>query len=393
MYRIGEEEVQAVRRVIESGKLFRYHEGGECERFEQRWAEYVGVQHARMTASGTHALTAAMMGAGLGPGDEVLVPGCTYMASAVAVLATGAIPVIVEIDETTTIDPRAMEAAIGPRTRAVVPVHMWGLSCEMDAIMRIADRHGLIVIEDACQAVGGAYEGRMLGSFGRAGTFSFNYFKHMSCGEGGAVVTNDPDVDQRAFCAIDCCAFYWNGRSESFTGFAANSSRASEFEGAIMNVQLDRLPGMIEAMRAQKRRMLTETADLGAAAPCHSLDHECGAHTLFQFPEATQAEGFAEAVGGTVLINTGRHVYTAWDPILNHRGAAHEAMNPFRLPENQRCRMDYSPEMCPRTLDILRRTVRVANHPDRSEQETTHLIARIREAIERQQSGAVKSSG
>ena len=191
MFRAGQPEIDAIAKVIRSGRLFRYNDQSECVRFEQRYARYLGVKHATMTASGTTALTAALGGLGIGPGDEVLVPACTYMATAVAVLAVGAIPVIVDVDESITIDPAAMEAAIGPRTRAVMPVHMWGLPCDMGALMRIARRRKLLVIEDACQGVGGGYEGRKRGAIGHAGAVSCNYFKNMTCGEGGPVVTND----------------------------------------------------------------------------------------------------------------------------------------------------------------------------------------------------------
>ncbi len=380
MYEIGQEEIDAVARVVRSGRLFRYHEGGECERFETRWAEHLGVRHARMTASGTTALTAAMMAVGIGPGDEVIVPACTYMATAVAVLAAGAIPVIVDIDETTTLDPQALADAAGPRTRAVVPVHMWGLSCDMDAIMHVAAEHDLIVIEDACQAVGGGFEGRMLGSIGHLGAFSFNYYKNITCGEGGAVVTNDGEAFQRVANAVDCCAFYWSGRDEEYPGFTANSARASEFEGAILNVQLDRLPGMLDSMRRQKKRVLAAVRDAVRPSPCHSLDHECGASNLLLLDTPEQAEAFAREAGGVVLINTGRHVYTEWDPVLRHRGAHHDALNPFALPQNRGCRMDYSPDMCARSLDILRRTVRVDNHPRTSAEKLEERIERIRGA-------------
>ncbi len=187
MYRIGTQEAQAVAQVIRSGKLFRYHAGGQCEKFEQRYAEYVGVKHAGLTSSGTTALTAALAGLDIGPGDEVIVPAYTYMATAIAVLAVGAIPVVIDVDESLTLSPSALDEAIGPRTRAVIPVHMIGLPCDMRAIMRIARRRKLKVVEDACQAVGGGYEGKMLGGIGHAGAFSFNYFKNMTCGEGGGV--------------------------------------------------------------------------------------------------------------------------------------------------------------------------------------------------------------
>jgi len=202
MYRVGEKEVQAVRRALTSGKIFRYGLGGECSRFEKRFAKYLGVKHVHMTASGTNSLTAALVGLGIGPGDEVVVPACTFMATPVSVVAAGAIPIIVDIDDSITLDPKALEKSIGPRTKAVIPVHMWGLACNMRAIMRVARKHKLLVLEDACQGVGGAYKGRMLGSIGHAGAFSFNYYKNMTSGEGGAFVTNDDRVIRRGSCTV-----------------------------------------------------------------------------------------------------------------------------------------------------------------------------------------------
>ena len=160
MYLVGQEEINALAQVIRSNALFRYGVGGECDRFEARYAKFLGVKHFALAASGSNALAAAMTAVGLGPGDEVIIPAHTYMATATSVLAVGAIPLIVDVDESVTIDPNAIEAAIGPHTRAVVPVHMWGAACDMDAIMEVARRHNLIVVEDACQGVGGGYEGR-----------------------------------------------------------------------------------------------------------------------------------------------------------------------------------------------------------------------------------------
>jgi dTDP-4-amino-4,6-dideoxygalactose transaminase len=382
MYRIGQEEADAVARVIHSGKLFRYHEGGQCQQFEQRYAAALGVKHVGLTSSGTAALTAALAGLEIGPGDEVIVPAFTFMATAIAVLAVGAIPVIIDVDESLTLSPDALEAAIGPRTRAVIPVHMIGLPCDMRAVMRIARQRKLKVVEDACQAVGGAYEGRMLGSIGHAAAFSFNYYKNMTCGEGGAFATNTARVARRAECCIDPCRFYWKGRrGGGVRPFTSSGSRASEFDGAMLNVQLDRLPDMIRRMRDQKRRILSETADAGLMpAVTHSLDHECGSHTVFLLASAAKARAFAQAVGGVRPIDTGRHVYTEWDPILEKRGAFHEALNPFKLPANRRCRMRYARDMCPRSLDILGRAVMIANHPDRTEQDVTGLVERIRQA-------------
>lgn len=381
MYRVGQKEVDAVARVLLSSELFRYHIGGECQRFEKRWCKYLGVQHCGMTSSGTTAITAALAGLGIGPGDEVLVPACTYMASAVSVLAVGAIPVVVDIDESVTISPRAIEAAVGPQTRAVLPVHMWGLVCDMDAIMKVARKHKLLVVEDCCQCVGGAYEGRPVGSIGEAGAFSFNFYKNMTCGEGGAVVTNDAAVAQRAGCMVDCCSFYWSGRDEDFVPFTANGSRASEIEGAIMNAQLDRLPGMIKAMRKQKQEILAATADTGLQPlKANSLQHECGSHVGYLLPSAEQAEQFAGLAGGFIAGRTGRHVYTEWDPLFANQAGHHPAMNPYNFPANKKCRRKYTKDMCAGSLDILNRAVLIGTHPDRKASETKALIKKIRAA-------------
>jgi len=378
MYRVGNEELEAVRRVIESGKLFRYGIGNECSTFERRYAERLGVSRCLQTSSGTAALTAALIGAGIGPGDEVIVPACTFMATPISVLAAGAIPVVIDIDESITMDPKALEESIGPATRAVIPVHMWGLPCAMDAIMEVANRHDLIVVEDACQGVGGAYEGRMLGTIGDVGVFSFNYYKNLTCGEGGAIVTDDPAIAERADCAIDPCRFYWDGRSDTFKGFVANGSRASEFEGAILNAQLDRMDEMIETMRAQKKRIVLATTRAGLTiAPVRSPEWECGTHVMYQFENAAAAERFAGETGGTVTSQTGRHVYTEWDPILDHRGGPHPALNPYVMEENRACRKEYSMDMCARSLDILNRTVFIQTHPNMGESEAEQLIDRI----------------
>ena len=383
MLRIGEEEVKAVRRVVKSGMPFRYRGGSECARFEKRYGKYLGVKHVVQTSSGTAALTAGLMALEIGPGDEVLIPAHTFMASAICVVAVGAIPVIVDIDESIGIDPDAIDDAVGPRTRAVIPCHMWGLSCDMRRIMRVARKHKLLVVEDACQAVGGGYEGKMLGSIGHVGAFSFNFYKNMTCGEGGAVVTKNPKLLKRLLCAIDGCRFYWTGREKDFRGFVCNTSRPSEFEGAMLNVQLNRLPKQIRTMRRQKKRILKETSGAVEAAPVNSLDYECGTTNVFRFDSPRLAERFAKRTGGTVLSKTGRHVYTEWDPILNHQGAHHPALNPYNLPQNRKCRRRYSKGMCKRSLDILERTVTIGNSPDRKAKDVTAVIRKIKTAARR----------
>ena len=381
MYVAGQEEIDAIARVIRSGALFRYGVGGECDRFEERYARYLGCKHFALAASGSNALAAAMIGVGLGPGDEVIIPAHTYMATATSVLTVGAIPVIVDVDETITIDPAAVEAAIGPKTKAVVPVHMWGAACNMDAIMKIAERHNLIVIEDSCQGVGGSYEGRKFGSIGHIGAFSFNYYKNMTCGEGGGVAVNDDAVVERVRCAIDPCHFYWHGRSDVSQPFAGNGARASEIMGAMLNVQLDRLDGMIGAMRAEKKAILEGVAPLGnlglRPTPMNSPEHDCATQVMFTFPSAETADHFVKIFPSVIAGRTGRHTFTEWDQVLQGAGAAHPAMNPYAMPANATCRTTYAKDMCARSLDILNRTVMVAMHPLHSREDTDDIIHNI----------------
>ena len=378
MYKVGEAEIEAVARVIRSGALFRYGVGHECETFERRYAEFLGVKHFALAASGSHALAAAMAAVGLGPGDEVIIPAHTYMATATSVLSVGAIPVIVDIDESITLDPAAFEAAIGPRTRAVVPVHMWGAACDMDRIMEIAARRDIIVIEDACQGVGGGYKGRKFGSVGHIGAFSFNYFKNMTCGEGGGVAVNDDTWAERAKCAIDPCHFYWQGRSDAVQPFSGNGARASELMGAMLNVQLDRIGGMVEAMRAERRTILAATASLGnlglKATPMNSPDDDCATHVMYSLPSAADAARFAELFPCVIVGKTGRHNYTEWDQVLMGAGAAHPAMNPFNMPANAECRRTYSKDACAKSLEILNRTILVPTHPDHTEAEIADIV-------------------
>ncbi len=382
MYIVGEEEIEAIARVIRSGKLFRYGEEGQCATFEKRYAAYLGVGHFALSASGTFALTAGLTAMGIGPGDEVIIPAHTYMATATSVLAVGAIPVIVDIDESITIDPRAVEDAVGPRTRAVVPVHMWGTACDMDAIMKVARERKLIVIEDACQGVGGGYLGRKMGTIGDIGAFSFNYYKNMTAGEGGGVVTDDDVYAERVRCAIDPCHFYWHGRSEEVRPFAGNGARATELMGAMMNVQLDRIDPMIAAMRSERDRILAGVAQLGnlglKAAPLHSPEHDCATQVILTLPSAHDAKAFTRTFPSVIAGETGRHTYTEWDQVLMGAGAAHPLMNPYNMPANAECRRSYTKDMCARSLEILSRTVLVATHPLHTAADIDDIIHRTR---------------
>ena len=384
MYEIGNQEVQAIKKIISKGKLFRYLENSECDFFEKNYSKYLSIKHTALASSGTAALTAALVGLKIGPGDEVLIPAHTYMATAMSVLSVGAIPIIVDIDETLTIDPKALEDACGPLTRAAIVVHMWGTTCNMNAIMKIAKKKNLFVIEDACQGVGGGYEKKMLGTIGHVGAFSFNYYKNMTSGEGGAVVSNNKEIIERAKCAIDPCHFYWQGRKNSLKPFAANGSRASEFMGALLNVQLKRLPGMIKKMRTERNKILSSTKNLSNMgikhSPLNSKNYDCGNYVFFKFNNTLDAENFTSIFPAPIAGKTGRHNYTEWDQILLKEGSFHQSLNPYKLSQNKKCRMNYSKNMCKSSLEILDKTIMIPTDPKNTKKDINNTIRNIKRA-------------
>lgn len=196
----GAEERKEVNDVLETGILMRYGFDGarqgnwKAKELEQAITDVFGCKYAQLTSSGTSALTTAMAALGIGFGDEIIMPAFTFVASFEAVMSVGAIPVLVEIDETLTLNPEAVRAAITPKTKCVMPVHMCGSMADLDALKQICTEHKLILLEDACQSIGATYKGKSLGTIGDAGTFSFDFVKTITCAEGGVVMTNSEEV-------------------------------------------------------------------------------------------------------------------------------------------------------------------------------------------------------
>lgn len=375
MYRMGQEEIDELAKVVRTGNLFRVDSPClEVETFEKEWAEKTGTRFALCVNGGTSALICGLVGLGIGPGDEVIVPGYTFMASALAVLAAGAIPVVAEIDWTLTLSPEGFKKRISRHTRAVIPVHMQGFPCDMGALSDIAGENGISVLEDACQADGGSWNGRRLGSIGDAGAFSFNHYKILSAGDAGCLVTSDRKVYERAMIYHDGGTFARRYVDEISTPiFTGVQNRVGELTGAVLRVQLGRLEGILSDLRRVKRVFIAALEGAGNMEFAGSNDPEgdCGTTLALRFPAEEAARKFAgsEGVGGGLPIDTGKHVYSNWKPILEKRGSHHPALNPYGLEANRGLNMDIREDSCPATIDILKRTVLIHMNPDWSDAE------------------------
>ena len=244
----GEEEKKEVNEVLETGILMRYGFEGprkgiwKSKELEQAICSRFNTKYAQLTSSGTAALTTAMASLGIGAEDEVIMPAFTFVASFEAVLSVGAVPVLVDIDSSLTLDPVAVEAAITSKTKCIMPVHMCGSMADLDALKAICDKHQLILLEDACQSIGGTYKGKPLGSIGHAGTFSFDFVKTITCGEGGVVMTNDKEVYTKADAYTDHGHDHLGvDRGADLHPFLGYNFRISELHAAVGLAQIKKL--------------------------------------------------------------------------------------------------------------------------------------------------------
>ncbi len=383
---IDQREIDAVTAVLKSTNLFRFCEDSNVAAFEAEVAEFLGVKHTLMLNSGTSAIVCALTGAGIGPGDEVIVPGYTYIASAAAVVGVGAVPVIAEIDESLGMDPQDLEKKITPYTRAIIPVYMQGVPARIDDLVAVARKHNLKIIEDCCQCVGGQYKGRFVGTIGDAGAWSLNYYKVITTGEGGLVYTNDYEIYEKASFASDPAMPMWMSDSEWKTPpFSRQCYRPSEIMGAIARVQLSKISGILSHTRKLKKAFISELAEPKGYQRQHVDDPEgeCGVSAAIivrdqelakRYAEALQAEG----LGAGTAYNAGfpdRHIYSYWDSILN-KNSHHPSGYPWKDP-SYKGNVEYSRDMCPQTLSILSRALRFGFNVNTQEEHAKLMAAAI----------------
>ncbi len=252
----GAEERKQVNDVLETGVLMRYGFDGmrnnhwKAKEFETTFAKRMQSEYCQLVSSGTAALTVALASAGIGAGDEVIMPTFTFVASFESILALGAVPILVDIDDTLTLDPKAVEAAITSKTKCVMPVHMCGSMADLGALKAICNKHILILLEDACQALGGTYDGKPLGSYGDLGCFSFDFVKTITCGEGGAIVTNNEKyavhADHYQDHGHDHIGKDRGAETHPFMGY---NFRISELNAAVGVAQIDKLDGILKLQK------------------------------------------------------------------------------------------------------------------------------------------------
>ncbi|MFP3982424.1 MAG: DegT/DnrJ/EryC1/StrS family aminotransferase [Desulfurivibrionaceae bacterium] len=329
----GEEEKQEVNRVLDTGVLFRYEFGDQREgvykvrEFEEKFADYCGAGYGQAVTSGTAALQVAMRALGIGPGDEVITQGFTFVATWEAVFECGALPVFAEVDETLNMDPGNLEKKITDRTKAVIPVHMLGAQARIEEIREIADRHNIPVIEDTAQAAGASLNGRKLGTFGSCGTFSFDPVKTMTTGEGGMVITDDRELWRNMSEYHDHGHDHVanpggrGGEGRRFIGF---NYRMMELQGAIGLAQLNKLDNMIASQKKNKAALKEAVSRIPGVTFRNILDEEGDSATFLGFflPDRDKAARVNEVLkeNGAGAIAFGEntwHFYPRWEHLLS----------------------------------------------------------------------------
>ena len=372
---IDAEEEREVLEVLRTKRLFRYYGPqpgpSKVDELERAFAAHMGTTRALAVTSGTAALMCGLAALGIGPGDEVIVPAYTWVASACAVVAVGGLPVLAEVDESLTLNPADVERRITPYTKAIMAVHMRGAPCRMAELLAVAQRHNLPVIEDTAQADGGSYRGSRLGSLGAVGCFSLQFNKIITSGEGGMVITQDEGLWRRAVMFHDVVGGQRNSLTPAETLWGINF-RMPELLAAVALVQLRRLDGLLDAMRARKGMLKAALQDTARA---HGIgfreitdpEGDTAIALVMLAPDAATANRLSQAmsaenIGAGVLYHPDRsdyHIYAHWTPILEQRSWS-AAGAPWRYAQRP---LNYTTDMCPRTLDLLGRAIHVNISP------------------------------
>ena len=366
---IGEEERREVGQVLDSGVLMRY--GFDAARngqwksreLERALATRFGAQYVHVCSSGTAALSTALAACGIGAGDEIILPPFTFVADLETVLLAGAVPVFAEIDQTLCLDPRSVETAITPKTKAVLVVHMCGAMARIDTLVELCRTHKLILIEDAAQAAGASFRGKSLGTFGKIGCFSFDYVKTVTCGEGGAIITDDQQVYNVAQ------AFTDHGHDHAGADRGADTHphlgtnfRLSELNAAVGVAQLAKLDHILDVQRTHKALLKSGLAGLRRLQFRELPDPAGDSATFLSFllptedeaRQAAQALGTAGVDGCFYWYDNNWHYHRKWDHIKTFASPGRLSIDRFGYgPDLTKIVLPQSDAIMGRTISML----------------------------------------
>lgn len=369
-YIIGEEEKKALLEVVETGYLFRYGDRKDPQFLAKVWqlerevAAYFDIPHTVACNSGTTALWIALSALGVGPGDEVIVPGYTFIASITSIIFARAVPVLTEIDETLTLDPEDVRRKITPRTKAIMLVHMLGNPGHIDEIRVIARQNNIFLIEDCAQAFAATYKGKYVGSFGDMGTFSFNFYKTITAGDGGLVATADKNLYERAFAIHDQGHLpLRQGVEQGARTVMGLDFRMTELAAAVLLAQLKKVEGIRSELKRRKNRFKEGIQDVAGLEYRTLLDPDGELGTLLTLflPDEQSARKVGDALGCGVVADSGWHVYNHMEHVLD-RKTVDSTGCPFSCPyyRDKGGSMEYSKGMLPKTDALLNRAINIS---------------------------------
>jgi Predicted pyridoxal phosphate-dependent enzyme apparently involved in regulation of cell wall biogenesis len=372
--------------VIASKSPFRYY-GPEClgktKQFETVFKEKIGTKYALAVTSGTAAVIVALEAAGIGAGDKVIVPACTFIAAAGAVVCAGGVPVFADIDDSLNIDPDDIERHIDKDTKALIIVPIQGNPCQYDKIMAVAKKHHLIVIEDSAQSCGCTYHGRHAGTFGNINTFSLQMNKIITTGEGGVVVTDDAKLYERAVRYHDQGMFrehegFLNANADADI-FVGQNYRMSEITGAVALEQLLKLDDILSSMRKIKRQIKQGVSGIPGIGMRRINDEEgdAGNALVFLLENREKALKFNHAMGAeNISLNylyNGEPVYM--QPQIFYQKSADRSGFPFNQFDPP---VVYTKDMCPNAVDIMARNAVLSISPTWTEQDAEDVITAVK---------------
>lgn len=346
MNEVDEKEIEALERVVKSTQYFRYQGPGietETTKAEQEWKSFLNASFCLLNTSGTNALVVGMAAFGIGPGDEVIIPSYTFVATAAAVMQVGAIPVVANIDDTLTLDIEDVKNKISAETKAVVAVHIDGLICDLEGLAKVCCANDLLLVEDAAQACGASYKGKPIGTYGAFAGFSFNRDKVISCGEGGLLVVGPKgfeDQAKRAFITHDTPCQYGITMKEELkehAGFFGLSTRMNEINASMLRVQLQRLPSIVEGLRSRKKSLkkLLESSGFKLRMG-HDEDGDNGSVIHLNCPDPLYVASATKAlisVGIRAMSPTMRPAHASWQWIqgMSENDYYVKGLNPYKL--------------------------------------------------------------